>query len=428
VTGDFNRGLERARQTEKVWVAQLNATGNKDQTLLGQLLHLRFNMANLLRSLGDLEKARTIDEQVLAEQRQLLGEDHPLTLNTAGSLAADLRALGHYRKALEQDEVTYKAWREVFTDRHPRTLMSLNNLATSYRLTGDYKTALVLDEQAYRDREIVLGKANPYTLHSFGLVGQDLREGGDYGKSVDLLREAAARYDEKDKSGSRAAINAVVNLAISLRSDGHLDEASELFNQAYDRLSDKFPFAPDTLNCRLSRSITMLGLGSEYAGSELRAVYDEYRSRLGDKHPHTLVCLNNMAMGLLDDDPQQARNLAREVAADFADVVGEDHPYTLAAEANLGISLARCGSPQPGLAKLRSVAERSARVLDPEHPDTLCCEANIALAELQAGEGDEDALATVVNRLSVRVGPNHPAVLTVDRRRFVPRVIDPLPF
>ncbi len=51
-----------------------------------QLLHLRFNRANILRSLGRFDEARDLDEAVLAEQRRLLGAMHPHSLMTAGSL------------------------------------------------------------------------------------------------------------------------------------------------------------------------------------------------------------------------------------------------------------------------------------------------------------------------------------------------------
>ncbi|GIG88535.1 FxSxx-COOH system tetratricopeptide repeat protein [Plantactinospora endophytica] len=436
VNGDFHRGLERARQTEQVWVDRLTRMEADDQTLddvrqtlRGQLLHLRFNMANLLRSMGDFEKSRTLDEQVLAEQQELLGADHPLTLITAGSVAGDLRGLGHYHDALKRDQVTYAAWQDLFGERHARTLAALNNLATSYRLIGDYRQALKLDDQAHKGRQGVLGERHPNTLHSLGAVGRDLREGGEYERSVHLLRMVANLYAEELSAESRGTLNAEVNLAISLRSSGHLDEANELFDHAYDRLSDKFPYAPDTLACRLSRSITLLGLGNDLATSELRAVYDAYRSNFGAKHPHTLVCLNNMAMAVLGGgEPHQARKLAEEAARDFAEAVGVDHPYTLAAETNLGICTAECGSTEQALEILTRTVERFARTLGANHPDALCCLANIALTKVRAGRADQGVVQEVGQQLADRVGVAHPSVLAIKQNRLLPRVIDPLPF
>jgi hypothetical protein len=47
-----------------------------------------------LRTLGEYERARALDEDTLARRRRALGDDHPDTLTSAGNLAADLRALG----------------------------------------------------------------------------------------------------------------------------------------------------------------------------------------------------------------------------------------------------------------------------------------------------------------------------------------------
>nr|BFE70121.1 hypothetical protein GCM10020092_034220 [Actinoplanes digitatis] len=422
VAGDFQRGLDRARQTEEVWTSRLTemesdkeVSEDVRQTLRGQLLHLRFNMANLLRSLGQFDASRKLDEQVLVEQQKLLGEDHPLTLITAGSVAGDLRGLGHYREALERDKKTYASWQDVIGERHARTLAALNNLATSYRLIGDYREALKLDEQAYQGRADLLGPRHPHTLQSLGHVGRDLREAGEYEKSATLLLTVSDSYIEVSPDG-RETLNAEVNLAISLRSLGQLAEAGRLFDHAYSRLSDEFPYAPDTLACRLSRSITQLGLGTDLAAPELHAVYDTYRNHLGPKHPHTLVALNNMAMARLDSgDPQAARDLAAEASLDFASVVGSDHPYTLAAETNLGVSTAECGAIDQGLEILNRAAERLVRTLGHIHPDTLCCLANIALVEVRAKRADSAVLQNVRKRLADRLGgsEDHPLVSAI---------------
>ncbi|SHM71783.1 FxSxx-COOH system tetratricopeptide repeat protein [Cryptosporangium aurantiacum] len=435
VGGDYQRGLERARQTEAVWVARLDrmaadhVVDDVRQTLRGQLLHLRFNMANLLRSLGDFEESRTLDEEVLREQQDLLGDDHPLTLITAGSAAGDLRGLGHYQEALKRDQRTYAAWQDLFGEGHARTLAALNNLATSYRLIGDYRQALELDVKAYEGRRGTLGERHPSTLYSAGHIGRDLREGGEYEQSVRRLRVVADVFAEELSAEARDTLNARVNLAVSLRTAGHLEEAEELLHDAYDRLSDKFPYAPDTLSCRLSRAVVLLRLGNDIAGSELRAVYDAYQRSFGPQHPYTLICLNNQVAAAHDaGDRSRARELADEVARDFSLALGQDHPYTLAAEMNLGIALAEIDAFDRALTLFASAVDRSARFLGERHPDTLSGAANRALIEVRAGSAGPDIVEKAVRRLSERVGRTHPTVLTIEQERLVTRLIDPLPF
>src|SRR6266487_560745 len=132
--GDFERGREQAMEVDAAWQQLLDSATEAPlaQSIRRQLLHLRFDLAIILRDQASFEQARALDEKVLAEQRELLGPDHPHTLMTAGGLAADLRALGNYREALNMDQAIYPAWTELYGESHGRALRAANNLAVSY--------------------------------------------------------------------------------------------------------------------------------------------------------------------------------------------------------------------------------------------------------------------------------------------------------
>jgi hypothetical protein len=51
-------------------------------------------LAGRLRTLGEYQQARALDEDIHARRRRVLGDDHPDTLTSANNLAADLLALG----------------------------------------------------------------------------------------------------------------------------------------------------------------------------------------------------------------------------------------------------------------------------------------------------------------------------------------------
>ena len=99
---DLEPGLGGRGAIENAWIPWL--AEETDQELAGslrkQLYRLQFNAANILRDLGRFEESRALDEAVLQGQRELLGEEHPHTLQTRGSLAGDLRALGLYQDSL----------------------------------------------------------------------------------------------------------------------------------------------------------------------------------------------------------------------------------------------------------------------------------------------------------------------------------------
>ena len=67
----------------------------------------------------------------------MLGEDHPDTLLSASNLAADLRTLGEHQAARELDEDTLARRRRVLGEDHPDTLLSVGNLAADLRALGE---------------------------------------------------------------------------------------------------------------------------------------------------------------------------------------------------------------------------------------------------------------------------------------------------
>jgi hypothetical protein len=76
----------------------------------------------------------------------VLGEEHPDTLRSANSLAANLRGLGHYEAARRLDEDVLTRRRRVLGDEHPLTLTSASHLAADLRALGQHDAAHQLDE------------------------------------------------------------------------------------------------------------------------------------------------------------------------------------------------------------------------------------------------------------------------------------------
>jgi MinD-like ATPase involved in chromosome partitioning or flagellar assembly/tetratricopeptide (TPR) repeat protein len=431
--GDLDPGRDLAERIVRTWTKLLDKTEPEDRAALRrQLLHMRFHLANILRDQANFEDSRRLDEEVLDEQREMLGAEHPHTLMTAGGLAGDLRGLGRYPEALKQDEQTYAAWLEYFGEDHPRTLTALSNLAASHRLMGDFRAARERDELVHRRRRVVLSQNHPNTLVSAANIGRDLREAGEYERSVSVLSGVLDTFVEVWGPESRGALNAQANLAVSLRSAGRADEAAGLLEKAYERLLDSFgQTSPDTMACRLSRSVNLLAQRfEERAARELDEVRKAYERSLGASHPHTLVCVNNQAaVARALNDTQLARKLATVAWKNLSRVLGADHPYTLAAQMNLAICTAENLDSAAARAPIEDAVARLARVIGPDHPDTLRCEANRALILRDLGHTGPEADETrVLDALARRIGVDHPAIRALRDKRYLHRVIDPHPF
>ena len=430
-TGGLIEGRQLGEQIDRRWSEMLHDVPEPAKAILRrQILHLRFNVANIMRQMAQFEDARALDEAVLNEQLDLLGPTHPHTLMTAGGLGGDLRALGRYAAAGERDELTYATWVEHFGEDSSRTLSALSNLATTQRLAGDFRAARARDQELWERNKRINGETHARTLGTGTNLGRDLREAGEYRRSVELLEDIARQYEEVFGPTSHRTLSARANWAVSLNSAGHSQPAARLLEDAYEQLNEVVgPTNPDTLACRLSRAVSLLAIEEiSTAISELNEVRLAYGSNLGQRHPHTLVCLNNLgAAHRADGDLVKALDFVQRAADGLTKVLGPIHPYSLAARLNLGVLHAETGEVAVALEMIEPLMQMHRDVLGPDHPDTLRCAANQALMRKAAGRAAAED-GDVMERLVAVLGEHHPAVAALYEDRYLHRLLDPHPF
>ncbi|TDB79937.1 FxSxx-COOH system tetratricopeptide repeat protein [Micromonospora sp. KC721] len=432
LNGGYAQGEQYARQADKIWstrLGELSPDSPAHRALRVQLLHLRFNRANLLRGLSRFQEACELDEDTLRQQEELIGASHPYTLMTAGGYAGDLRALGRYQEALERDLQTYAASVEVFGEDHRRTLISANNLAASYQMMGDFTKSWELDEKTHSRLRLVLGPNHFRTLLSASNLARDLRELGEYERSVALLRGAVEGYRNIFGDHSRDVLATQANLAASLRSVGEIAAAGELLEMTYERLRSSFGVTdPDTLFAWLSWTANLMLLGEgERARAELIEVEQVLTQVFGAGHPYVGVCRNNLAVASWDaGDTAGGAKLAGSAAAELRAALHPRHPFVMAADNNVAVFTAYSGDLAAGREQLRDVVARLTDVLGPEHPDTLRSIGNLETVHQMASGGRVSIGRTrVADQLADRVGQHHPSVLVLRDGRLVRRVLDP---
>ena len=431
--GSFPEASKLARSIERSWHRRLSADAEAEDVpqLRKQLLHLRFNIGNILRSQSEYDQAFELDSRVRDEQRLLLGAEHRHTLMTAMSLAGDLRALGRYQEALTLDEATYKSWTTNYGE-VPKTFDAANNLAVSYRLAGRYSDARRLDDKTYEARRNYLGELHPRTLASASAIGWDLREAGRYVDSVSWLKDVLATASRQSEPNPAVESQIEVNLAASLRAAGHYSEAEPYLKAAIKRLEETYGADyPDTLACRLCRAANLLaGNDAVSADREMTEILDAYRRLFGADHPITLVGASNHVAVLRSlGELEQARRTARESARLLGERLGADYPYTLAARMNLAVCLADSGDLEESRGVDQDNVDRLTKLLGSNHPDTLRAEANLLLTDTESAvPGAAAALDQVIGRLGQWIGRDHPSVFALRNGIRVHRVLDPQAF
>jgi CO dehydrogenase nickel-insertion accessory protein CooC1 len=404
--GEFEACLSLGRRLENLWTARL---GPDHQ----QTLHLRFHIANALRSQGRFSEALELDTYVLERQRATLGPDHPHALMTAGGLGADLRAIGHYQEALASGRETYESFKEQFGEDYPRTLAAAHNLASALRLSGDYFAARALDEETLTRRQAVLGRDHPYTLFSAADLALDMREAGAFRDSADLLRVTWARYRAVLGDDMPETLRTATNLAVSLRKAGEQAEARDLAWDTYERYQRKYGGnSPDALSCGLNLACDYATRGDMPRALELATeIRAAYQASLGEDHPNTLIAANNLASYLrCTGQLSQARRLVDDTLRLMRRWLGDNHPLALSCAVNLANCLGDAGDLAECEELQRATIARLREALGPDHPDTLVCQANLSVTLHEAGREQEaeQLREQILGDLGRVLGPGHP--------------------
>ena len=130
----------------------------------GQLLTLRAAYGSALGESGREAEAITAFEQLLADQRRVLGPDDPGTLATRGTLASWLGGSGRVAEAITAHERLLADQRRVLGPDALQTLAARSNLARWLTGSGRVAEAITAHEQLLADQRRVLGPDDPDTL------------------------------------------------------------------------------------------------------------------------------------------------------------------------------------------------------------------------------------------------------------------------
>ncbi|GAA3523752.1 FxSxx-COOH system tetratricopeptide repeat protein [Streptomyces osmaniensis] len=386
------------------------------------VLHMGFQIANILRAQGRYQEALELDMDVLHRQEAALDSPHDLhILMTSGGVAADLRGLGRYSEALERDRLNHEQFLELFGEDHPRSLIAANNLAVCLRVLGQYPDALRLDRRTMETRNKILGTEHPYTRETTISYARDLLDCGDYAGSELRLRRTYDHCLANKEFGpsSPTTINAGRALSGALLQLGRAQEAEQLTRTVLANLpSEEGSASPNRLLLQLGLAGMLGAQGRTDEACDLaRQVLDDCRRLFHDKHPYTVACYANLAV-LLYAANEVASSLAHaeQAARAFAEIFDDDHPFTLMCRMNLANAQAALGQRERARTTYEEVLDRLRDVLnDNQHPGPLVCAANLAVVLKELGEAEAAARLReeVLGALTTRLGADHPRAVAL---------------
>jgi tetratricopeptide (TPR) repeat protein len=416
--GDHRGSRELAENAINRW-GQSPGSSDKQTLTACRLLGI------VLRELGLVQEARTINKDTYDRVTELFGENDENTLVTANSYACDLRMNGAYEEALTLDEALYRKHEDVFGENDENTFRSANNLAIDYRLNGRFPDAYALDLATLERRRRALGENRWETWSSAAAVGRDLRFLGEYGQSAQHL-EAAILHCRRilENPDHPELVRMRTDYAAALRRLGRLDEARPeaeaclWLNQ--QRLGENHNYTITVMTI-LAEVLRLLGeheRGLDYAERVVRASPATY----GEDHILVANSEHNYAIALRAvGEVEAAHTIDQRVNNRFHEVMGANRRRTCSSDISLALDHVLLDNVPAAKQLLESALDRSRTLRGESHPRTLFCATNLAqvLVELGEEEAANSLKAEALSSLRVRLGAEHPEVVMAEAGSFI---------
>jgi serine/threonine protein kinase len=329
-----------------------------DSGLAGQpevQARLMETMGEVYSSLGLYHEADPLFERAVTNRREILGREHPDTLQSMYFSAKNLNDEGRYAETEKQLRTLLEMQRRVLGPNHPDTLRSMIAIAGITYEQGHFQEAEKLQREA-----LDLERHMP------------VRDEGQEAKTMSLL-------------------------ASNLNSQERNAESEQLFAQAVEQERRSFgPEHPVTLHT-MTNMVRPLIDERKYPEAETlaRQTLDIQRRVLGPDHSDTQWTIFNLALVLREAGrPKEAEPLFRETLAVLEKKLGPEHPDTLREVQDLAVTLDMLHRYAEAAALYRRAIEVQQRVLGPDHPNTANAKYNFACNAALRGHRAE-AIATL---------------------------------
>jgi serine/threonine protein kinase/tetratricopeptide (TPR) repeat protein len=234
---------------------------------------------------GEYTPARASLEEALAEQRRLVGPDHPdalESLHALGTVAYDAADRVQAGSLLQE---SLDRHRRVYGNEHEKTARALFALAPLVATT-DVKAAEALLTQALDIRRRVLAGNDPELALNLGALAEHHKQRGDLARSRELYSQALAVFRDPGERHHPRAIKLMNDYASLLGTLKSPAEAEALQREAI--AIGQQVLGPGTLtvaNLTNNLGVTLASLGRHTdAERAFREAFEQHLALLGENH------------------------------------------------------------------------------------------------------------------------------------------------
>jgi tetratricopeptide (TPR) repeat protein len=268
----------------------------------------------------------TAEEKQIGKRTYLL--DH---------MAVFLKVEGRYNEASNAFSLLVKTLQQVLGEEHPTTLDTMVNLAGTYRDQGRWEDAETLFLQVLEVKIRVLGDKDHFSIlatrNNLALTYYVQKRWKEAEELQVQVMETCLRVFSAEDSHT---LTSQANLAATYSKQGRLKEAEELEVQVLEtRLRVLRDEHPSTLTSKANLATTYSRQGRWKEAEDLQVQELETSLRVfGEEHPSTLISKANLAFILKAQNRNtEAISLMEECYQLRKRILGDDHPDT---ETSLG--------------------------------------------------------------------------------------------
>ena len=231
-------------------------------------------------------------KETLKLRTEILGAEHPKTLDTMTNLALAYQATGKHKDALPLLEKTLRLQRANQGDKHLDTLGTMNNLALAYWSTKRLSEAVPLYDETLKLAKDLLGPEHPNTLTCMKNFAGCTEEFGRWDTAEPSRRDLAANSKSKAGADSVQYAGELNMLGLNLLHQQKDAEAEPVLRNCLAIIEKKQPNNFATFNIQSLLGSSLLGQ-KKYADAEplLLQGYEGMKKRAATMPPQAQSAL-----------------------------------------------------------------------------------------------------------------------------------------
>ena len=203
--GDYKKAIENYKKILNINGDEVIQLEQNKEILTIDELNFYNDLSNTYSNNNEFEKALKIKEKLLEIYTEILGENHPWTLNVKNDIGMINSHQKNYEEAIKILKETYEARKQVLGEEHLSAIATLNNLAIVKVFYADgltdelkkkeiYTDSLLQLETVYKIRKNNLGENHPSTLRTLFNISKNLKE---LGRKQEALQIAQKLYETR---------------------------------------------------------------------------------------------------------------------------------------------------------------------------------------------------------------------------------------